>query len=152
MVVSRALGWVQRRRRKWWCSTTGKAAQWEHILTHIEQLADAVQWMHIPSHMKGNMRADHFAIVGCRRSPLLFGHMLIHPYSTLLYVSNSQQTSCTHWVHQLTPPPLSLILLGAQKNQGWLAGQKGELLRGGYYLTLLLFTRDRAKNIVPGVP
>ena len=53
----------------------------------------------------------------------------------------------------VTPPPPPLIPPGAYINQGWLAGQRGGLLGAwGDYLTLLLCTRDRAKNFVPGVP
>ena len=52
---------------------------------------------------------------------------------------------------QANPPPPFNSLGGINKSglAGW---PKGGIIKGGGYLTLLLCTRDRAKNIVPGVP
>ena len=55
---------------------------WAQILKLVDQLGDAVKWLNVPLHIgiEGNGRADHLGDVGRRCSPLLFGHISIHPH------------------------------------------------------------------------
>ena len=63
----------------------------------------------------------------------------------------SRNASCAMGCHvRLNLPPINFP--GGINKSGLAGSSKGGIIWEGDYLTLLLCTRDGAKNIVPGVP